>query len=99
MREFTGWLGLLLMGGIAAAVTAGEWLPWAVGLLAGIGNASAALTDLTGFNWTAAGGALFFGIVLLLYMNQRAPVETTDDGSVTGIDYTVPRFIDVGIIE
>lgn len=95
MKDFLFWGGASIL---IAVFTINDWLPVIAERVTAIQAFMASARFYVGFDWVSAGGVLFFGICLLLYMNVGKGQSVDDDKDI-GIDYGTPRIIDVKIIE
>jgi len=94
MRDFLFWGGASIL---IAFFTVTDWLPAVAERVAAVQAFMAPARFFAGFDWVSAGGVLFFGICLLLYMNVGKN-QRIDDNDI-GIDYGTPRIVNVKTIE
>lgn len=95
MKSFFDWILLAGMAATALFAAVGDWLPVIQTRLAVLRMVT--VTGVGGFNWTVAGGVIFLVVVLVLYF--KAGKTTTGGADGVGIDYSVPHFIKVRVIE
>jgi hypothetical protein len=52
-----------------------------------------------GINWLAFAVVLIFGLAIILWINAPRPTQATEQNPVADIDYSVPRFLNVKVVE
>ena len=95
MKSFFDWLLLAGMAATALFAAAGDWLPVIQSRLATL--RTVAVAGGGSVDWTMAGGAIFLVVVLVIYSKAGKP--TTGNADEVAIDYSVPRYINVRVIE
>lgn len=95
MKSFFDWILLAGMAGTALFAAVGDWLPVIQSRLATL--RTMAVAGGGSVDWIMAGGAIFLVVALALYF--RAGKSTTGNVDGVAIDYSVPRYIKVRVIE
>jgi hypothetical protein len=95
MKTFFDWLLLAGMAATALFAAVGDWLPVIQTRLSTLRTVAVAGGDSV--DWTMAGGVIFLVVVLLLYF--KTSKATTGSADSVAIDYSVPRYINVRVIE
>ena len=95
MKSFFDWLLLAGMAATALFAAVGDWLPVIQSRLATL--RTVAVAGGGSVDWTMAGGAIFLVVVLVIYSKAGKP--TTGNADEVAIDYSVPRYINVRVIE
>jgi len=92
MKAILDWI--LFAGMTIGAIVAAAW-DWLPGVYSHIVSMSMT-TDIGGFDWGIAGGVIFLGLALIAYFYTGRAAGNVEE---TAIDYSVPRFVKVRVIE
>jgi hypothetical protein len=94
MKTFFDWLLLAGMAATALFAAVGDWLPVIQTRVSALRTMAVAGGSV---DWAMVGGVIFLVVVLVLYF--KTSTATTGSADSVAVDYSVPRFVRVRVIE